>query len=1058
VKTSLRSLSRSLGWRALAALATAALPALLGACSQTPVTVDLHSLQSSGNVSFVCRGDDNPATGHKLDECPDVEPNTDLVTRRTLGLVTQTATNEVAIVDLVAGAVVDVDPTSPGYSFLRVGARPGAIVTTPGGAASFVGVTGLQKNGIFALPTTCLGAPLPNHAARDLTTWSACALSSAPGDIAVVIDPPASDGTIRESCLAGGTETPPAKQEGRDCPADLTGEGGPKGRRKLLVSLPDEHKLVLLDAQTLLDQSPGDFQPCKVEPLGNGGDAFTLTRIPKVIPQPILPDDLQLAPGVDASVCQKTTYPPPLSTLPTPGGFAQSTDRLYVADRTLPFVHVLDSSQPCAASELDPLSAESYASPNRTVTTSRVAVSPLTPGGKQFVYAVDETDQPTASVMVFDVSPGVANPTPLIFPGAPRQPFVPPDRLQFNSPVKDVSFVMRDFPQSTDTGVGQFGLACDPFPNDPLDEVTCTRPGCLYRSNSDFSSGARPVNLRGAFGFLMLKNGQVVITDVEDFDKPCRRPLSSNASATEDFRGCASDKPAPNQSLPPPFYTADGSAEAVPTVTDESSCHIIETHRPRAATLSISNTTVGLDAPTLRSFPQFSNPDPSAVTSTDKQPRLLGVDFPNPDPNSPPIPAQVNVSAQVYAHCPVLGSDMLALTPQPPPCDKAQALDINPGTAQQNSLVLPLVEPRSYPQQDSPALVFEGRVFPPRSSGFLQLTDASGINPLPPGQALLQDPDANFCAAGVEDSATIVNEADSLAIPKNAQGPWALKHADYAQITGDFPGVDDTYWSHGAGMACPRDRCENEFGNIDNPEVLSVSRDLSILEARGNQLLVSPRCQSADGTPDASCDPVAVLNDIRCCFPTGTAYTVRASHQWLLGSLNGGAFSSGRNDLATGADGRCVHTASCDPRKKYFHVRAFEACDQTSLGKDCDTDDNVGCTVPGVRVVPDGPLVPGVPVEPGRAGSSCIFENLTARFVVYRGGKPSTRGMSFSWQTTGGFVPLFMSLSTQSTQVSPQSMSFLPGYGYLAVVDASTLGLSLFDLNSLAVVAPSPYF
>ena len=204
MKTSFLSLSRLIGLRALAVLATAALPPVLGACSQTPVTVDLHSLQSSGNVTFVCRGDDNPPSGHRLEECPDIEPDIDHVTRRTLGLVTQTESNEVAIIDLVAGAVVDVDPTTPGYSFLRVGAQPGAIVTTPGGAASFVGVTGLQKNGIFALPTTCLSAPLPNQmpaqTARDLTSWSACALSSAPGDITVLVDPPASDGTIRDTC------------------------------------------------------------------------------------------------------------------------------------------------------------------------------------------------------------------------------------------------------------------------------------------------------------------------------------------------------------------------------------------------------------------------------------------------------------------------------------------------------------------------------------------------------------------------------------------------------------------------------------------------------------------------------------------------------------------------------------------------------------------------------------------------------------------------------------------------------------------------------------------
>jgi hypothetical protein len=238
--------------------------------------------------------------------------------------------------------------------------------------------------------------------------------------------------------------------------------------------------------------------------------------------------------------------------------------------------------------------------------------------------------------------------------------------------------------------------------------------------------------------------------------------------------------------------------------------------------------------------------------------------------------------------------------------------------------------------------------------------------------------------------------------------------------------------------------------------VLSVKRDLSILEAHSDHLLVSPRCQNPDGTPDKACDPAVVLKDIRCCFPTGTPYTVRASHQWLLGALNGTVFSSGLHDLSTAANGRCVHTAACDPRKKFFHSRAFEVCDQSTLpaGTLCSGDDNAGCTVSSANNPPEVPVEPGA----GKPGNACIFENLTSRFVVYRGDQPSTRGMSFSWQTTGGFSPLAMSLSTQSTQVSPQSMSYLPGYGYLAVVDASTLGLSLFDLNSLGVVSPSPYF
>ena len=98
------------------------------------------------------------------------------------------------------------------------------------------------------------------------------------------------------------------------------------------------------------------------------------------------------------------------------------------------------------------------------------------------------------------------------------------------------------------------------------------------------------------------------------------------------------------------------------------------------------------------------------------------------------------------------------------------------------------------------------------------------------------------------------------------------------------------------------------------------------------------------------------------------------------------------------------------------------------------------------------------PALPGTPESACIFENLTSRFVVYHGAQPSVPGMAFTWQTTGGFVPQTMSLLQQSSAVSPQSLGYLPQPGYLAVVDASTLGLLLFDLNSLGVVSPSPYF
>jgi len=1001
------------------------------ACSQTPVTVTLHSLQASGEVSFVCQADDG--SGLKLDECPDYEAQR----RRILGLVTQTSTNEVAVVDLRDGEVVDLDPSVPGYEFARVGGRPGSIVSSPGGRASFVGVSGLQKNGVFALPTTCMTTPQAGQPTRDLTSWAACALSSAPGEITMLVDPTnvgdATSPLVRAACGSTAAQQPADQSHHPECQADLTTEEGPFGRRKLLVALPEEHKLVLLDAQSLLDRMPGKFDACTIEA------TYPLQAdLPSDPVAPELPEDLVPTAG-SSSACVPTIYPPSSATAPTPAGMALEGNSLYVADSTLPAVHVIDVTDPCAPKEGPPLLPHSYIAPSRVVTTSRVAVSPLTPAGKQYVYAIDRDDQP-ASVMVFDVSPGVKSRTPMIFPGAPRQPFSVPDRLKFNSPVKDLKLVMRDFPAANpSTGVGQFGTLCDPNPDlDP------TAAGAQYRPNSDFTSGAIPFNLRGVFGFLMLENGQVPIVDVEDFDANCRRPIFKNPSSVPDFRGCANDPDATNV----PYYTLRTTAEIqqgqtqqpddTATVTNESSCQIVEPNRPRAASLSRSDSTVGLHAPTLRSLPQFSNPDPSTVLTAADQPHMLAVSFDGPNPTDIGLTAQVNINGQLYTACANQDSS------QPVPCNlSAQQLQTDPNTATLNSLTLPLIEPRSYVATDNPTLTYEGRVLPlpDRTSGFLEQESD--------GTWILQDPDAAFCSGGVEDSDTIKEEGTNLGIPASALDAWSTAHADYVQITGDFLPAEDTYWHDGAGKLCAngnfsnstgRDSCIAEFGGIASPTALNSTRELTILQAYTDHLVVTARNQST-------------VEDIKCCFPTGTAYTVRASHQWYLNS------ATSFHDIAVGPDhGRCVHTAACDPRKKFFHARAFEVCNSSAAVPDgtADADKcaldaaNVGC----VRDFTNGAVVP----RDGKGGSECIFENLTSRFVVYRGTSPSSRDMQFGWGTTGGFNPLSMSLASLSSSVSPQSMVYLPELGYMAVIDGSTLGLALFDLNSLGVVAPSPLY
>ena len=366
-----------------------------------------------------------------------------------------------------------------------------------------------------------------------------------------------------------------------------------------------------------------------------------------------------------------------------------------------------------------------------------------------------------------------------------------------------------------------------------------------------------------------------------------------------------------------------------------------------------------------------------------------------------------------------------------------------------NTLTLPLIEPRSYVANDNVTLTYEGRVLPlpDRTSGFLdQQADGSWI---------IQDPDASFCSSGVEDSAAIGEEGTSLGISSAGLAAWSTAHADYVQITGDFLADTDAYWQSGAGKQCAnpafsnstgRDSCVAEFGGIDSLTALKPTRELTIVEAFTDHLVVTAR----NSTP---------VEDIKCCFPNGTAYTVRASHQWYLSSataLHDIAVGPADPTMAPDQRNRCVHTAACDARKKYFHSRAFEVCDSsaatpagTADADKCAPDAaNVGC----MHDFSTGAVTPGA-----GDGSQCIFENLTARFAVYRGTAPSTRDMQFSWGTTGGFTPLAMALTTQSTSVLPQSMAYLPEIGYMTVID-STLGLTLFDLNSLGVVPPTPLY
>jgi hypothetical protein len=1034
------------------ALALFAAPLLLG-CSETTVEVELHSLQASGEAAFVCRTSEG--RGIDRSQCPDFED----LGHRIFALVTQTSTEEVAIIDTHAAEVVDVDPSVPGYSFLRVPSRPGDIASTPGGAATFVGITGVGKTGITAIPTTCIGAPRQHdppqadETTRDVTSFASCHLPSAPGDITVLVAPPEADDTIRESCDAGSGPENPAPPgeidtqggERRECGANLTlehldAEGntvGPRGRRKLAVALPFEviPQIVIIDAQWLLDQKPGSFEECRID----ATLALDVDLGPAGTKQ-LFDDAPELEPPDGCVIEQPVTPPTPPSYTPRPAGFALADDRLYVADQEAPVVHVLDVSNPCAPSELPPLLPMSYERPNRVVTTSRVAASPLTPSGKRYVYAIDEFDQPASSIMAFDVSQGSVNRTPLLRPGSLRIP-EPPDRLLLSSDVADIAFALRDLPAADPvTGIAETGVHCDP---DPSHVGT---PATQHRPTSDKTRGAQPRLLRGLFGLAMLTSGHIAIIDVDDFDAPCRRPIQTNPNplGVEDFRGCSGDDPEW-----PAFLTLSGNQDGAPTVTNEVSCNIVRPHRFRSAGLGVTSATLGAGAPSLISFPVFSRPT-DVNLPPQHQPKLLAVPFEPVGDQEPPL-AEAYIGTTLHQKGRVDAD-----------------LPTDPNTTLLSSLTLPFFEPRSLPTGEAVSVVYEAAITDGFPSGSIILEDS---------ELRIVDPSAEYCSKGVYDHEMFVDYASSV-LRVDDPDLFASTHADLVEITSDLLPVTDSYWvscrmlgtfgdPENPADECPADEadfcqltrndCFETFGDYD-PEEVNPNRELAVIEAYQDRLVVEPR--SAD-------DREELQKRFECCFPQGIEHRVRVQKQWVIA----GSRSRFKHDVATrrepiiDVNGEEVGTLfgcvrSCDPRLAYAQSRVFEIASSVPCAGTPGTC-AVGLAEPGDPCVynasrADGSIDLANPDD--AAAAACIHSGLTARFALYRGVSPSVRGMRFSWETTGGFRALVSSIASVSPAVLPQHVQYVPELQRIAVVDGAALGLSLISLDSLRVERPWPVY
>lgn len=551
---------------------------------------------------------------------------------------------------------------------------------------------------------------------------------------------------------------------------------------------------------------------------------------------------------------------------------ARDGQTLYVSDDAISIVHVVDATNPNAPVERAPLLATSLLEPGRPVSVRGLAVGPTTRDYKKYLYAIDKKD---GSLMVYDITRPSDQPrSPLVLPYPELNPFQPPDRLAFVSPVVAVTFARHDFPLTQVANVplasAPSGLLCNPSPAAGVGQGPFTVPGAYYRAGlTDIPVNLGPSRLRGIFAFAALANGQVVTIDVDDWDAPCRRP--------KDLGGEEQLAPAPTAGPDPldPIRLPTGADG----VTDEAFFPVSAPHRMRSAFLLKDDPAGGNHAPFLLAQPQIASASaPLAISGpgSESTPRL-----------------------------------------------RPTALKSAAPTTQDVGVRFSLDVPDVHIDQDW-TVSWEGQL--PRFDGI-----AASISTTDAYQTLtLSQPQGQFCSRGVEDwrvgSERAVAIQDELARRGQPDLP-RLDHrmVDYVQITDEVLGPDDPWWLENGADGCwdpslapgpARQRaCQDTYGPAAEE---SPQRDFPVLESYDDHLVVGRFFGPVGSREVVPRDPsnAGALKLMRCCFHNQVRFRVRTASQWVAVGSQVGYLSH----LVRAADGRCVQ--SCDPREALLNARA----------------------------------------------------------------------------------------------------------------------------------------
>jgi hypothetical protein len=738
----------------------------------------------------------------------------------------------------------------------------------------------------------------------------------------------------------------------------------------------------------------------------------------------------------------------------------------------MPFIHVLDTAQtPGALVELAPLVATSIVDPTRVVTTTELAVSPVTRDYTRYLYAVDALQ---GSLIIYDVTDPVNGPRmPLTRPNPELDPLQAPDRILLSSPVATIAFAYHDFPVPSQGGAAQTGLLCNPNPNaGDVTQQTPADPGVFYRDNGPITVPLGPTRLRGVSAFATMTSGQVAVIDVDDWDAPCRRPAYLSVGTMTGSLAVPEPNPSGTNDLDP-YHAPDAGAVSAASdggvsqwVTDEAFWPVIQPHRLRSSNLEEDDLTGtgGLHAPELPTTPALLiNAAPVALAGQ-SYPVLTGAlpEFENP----------------------------VCLTTNPPSC---------------TVLPSPQTAPNVYMSHDMPDvhvdqtwnIVYEG-VLPSFGNIAATVSTDDGYNSL-----LFSSQTAFFCGNGVEDhnlglQRFAAMQADDKASTKPSDTPTYIptffdqRVGDYVQITDDIVGgtdagavvpptlpIDDPYWqedqscwagittsSADAGVidlttndqnntvALARQNvCVDKFGALgadQNPQ-----RDFPILQATegflrlGRYAYLDPVNRPTNGRvivpPDTT--PQVDFQLAQCCFHNQAHFNIRTGGEWVaLGSL-----TSYLHHVVADATGACVQ--SCNPALTLLNSRVPEL-NVTSTSFSVASGQTPSTSASGFTTPSrNSPFAVRNPAFSFYMPAPTVTgTNAQTLFSI------SVRDNAWQFTTRGQYAIESVSLTGSITSVVPRSSMFVAPLGALAVVDSSAEGLFIIDLNTLSISDGSPFF